>query len=157
SAGLGWLFGAGLIGVPVAVIGVLLLFTSSWMPRRTAKGSEALRRILGFRLYIDMAETARQQFNEKANIFAEYLPYAIVFGCVEKWARAFRNIDTTPATQSWYAGGRMFSATEFSSHLERFSSSVSSMIASTPGGSGASGFSGGSAGGGGGGGGVRSW
>lgn len=157
SAGLGWLFGAGLVGVPVVVIGVLLLFTSSWMPRRTAKGSEALRRILGFRLYIDMAETARQQFNEKANIFAEYLPYAIVFGCVEKWARAFRNIDTTTATQSWYAGGRMFSATEFSSRLERFASSLSSVITSTPGSSGASGFSGGSAGGGGGGGGVRSW
>ena len=52
--------------------------------------SEMLRRVLGFRLYIDTAEKDRQQFNERADIFATYLPYAIVFGCAEKWARVFR-------------------------------------------------------------------
>jgi hypothetical protein len=71
--GLGRLFGAALIGVPIVAIGVLMLATSSWMPSRTAKGSEALRRVLGFRLYINTAEQRRQEFSEKANIFAEYL------------------------------------------------------------------------------------
>jgi len=33
-------------------------------------------------------------FNERQNIFAEYLPYAIVFGCAEKWARCFGDVDT---------------------------------------------------------------
>ncbi len=156
--GLGRLFGAALIGVPVVAIGVLMLATSSWMPSRTAKGSEALRRVLGFRLYINTAEQSRQEFNEKANIFAEYLPYAIVFGCVEKWASVFRDIDTAAVTGAWYVGPHLFSAPDFSRSMETFSSSVSHVISSTPGSSGGSGFGGGgSSGGGGGGGGGGSW
>ena len=77
---LGHWLGWALLAVPVVVTGVLLLVTARLMPRRTAKGSEALRRVLGFRLYIDTAEKDRQKFNEQANIFAAYLPYAIVFG-----------------------------------------------------------------------------
>jgi uncharacterized protein (TIGR04222 family) len=155
--GLGRFFGAALIGVPIVGVAVLMLATSAWMPKRTAKGSEALRRVLGFRLYIDTAEQRRQEFNEKANIFAEYLPYAIIFGCVEKWAHVFRDIDTTVATSGWYLGAAAFSAPDFSRSMETFASSVSHVISSTPGSSGGSGFSGGSSGGGGGGGGGGSW
>lgn len=156
--GLGRFFGAALIGVPVVAIGALMLATTGWMPKRTAKGSEALRRVLGFRLYVDTAETRRQEFNEKANIFAEYLPYAIVFGCVEKWAHVFRDIDTAAATGGWYYGAAAFSAPAFSRSMETFASSVSHVISSTPGSSGGSGFGGGGfSGGGGGGGGGGSW
>jgi uncharacterized membrane protein YgcG len=161
GAGLVWLLGeylnAAIAGVPVVLIGGMLLVASTTMSKRTAGGSEALRRTLGFRLFIETAEQRRQEFNERAHIFAEYLPYAIVFGSVDKWARVFRDLDTSPSTQSWYAGAAAFSAPDFSRSLESFSSSVSGVIASTPGGSGGSGFSGGSSGGGGGGGGGGSW
>jgi uncharacterized membrane protein len=164
GVGLGYLlgrwFGWAIIGAPIVVAGLLLGATAQLMPRRTAKGSEALRRVLGFRLFIDTAEKDRAKFAEQANIFAEYLPFAIVFGCVDKWARVFRDIDTTAAVQGWYGGttpGAVFAASDFSRSLETFSSSVSSVIASTPGSSGGSGFSGGSSGGGGGGGGGGSW
>src|SRR5438067_1336326 len=102
---LGRYFGWALIGIPLVLAGLLLFASSRWMPKRTAKGSEMLRRVLGFRLYVDTAETRRQEFNEQANIFAEYLPYAIVFGSVHKWANAFRDIDTKQATAGWYSGG----------------------------------------------------
>ena len=130
------------------------------MSRRTATGSEALRRVLGFRLYVATAETRMQEFNEQQNIFARYLPYAIVFGCVDKWARAFRGIEDQAAssTVSWYSGVGPFQVMAFSSGLQGFSTSVASTISSTPGSSGGSGFSGGGfSGGGGGGGGGGSW
>jgi uncharacterized membrane protein len=133
---------------------------ASRMPRKTRAGAELLRRTLGFRHYMEIAETDRQRFAERENIFSDYLPYAIVFGCVEKWANAFKDIDATQATSSWYTGSALgsFSAGDLSSNLSSFSSQVSSTIASTPGGSGGSGFSGGSgAGGGGGGGSTGSW
>ena len=154
---LGSRFGWGVVGVSVALIGLLVLATASRMPRRTARGRELLRRALGFRRYIATAETDRQRFNEQAGIFAAYLPYAIVFGCVERWASAFRDIGTTAATAGWYAGTSGLNASRFSRELESFSSQVSGAITSTPGSSGRSGFSGGSAGGGGGGGGGGSW
>ena len=156
---LGSSLGAGLVGLAAVVPAVALLGVASRMPRKTRAGAELLRRTLGFRHYMEIAETDRQRFAERENIFSEYLPYAIVFGCVEKWARAFSDIDATQATSSWYTGSSLaaFSASDLSSNLSSFSNQVSSTIAATPGGSGSSGFSGGGSGGGGGGGGGGSW
>ncbi len=156
--GLGTVFGAGLVGLGAIVPALALLAFAPRMPAKTRDGAELLRRTLGFRRYIEVAETDRQRFAEKENIFSEYLPYAIVFGCVEKWARAFSGIDVAAATAGWYTGSSrgMFRAMDLSSSLSSFSNQVSSTIASTPGGSGSSGFGGGSGGGGGGGGGG-SW
>jgi uncharacterized membrane protein YgcG len=154
---LGSRWGAGLAGLPVAAGGMLLILFASAMPRRTAAGREAMRRALGFARYIRTAEQHQQDFAERANIFTAYLPYAVALKCVTKWARAFKDIDLQRATAGWYAGSTPFDPGSFSNSLSAFSTSVSSAIASTPGGSGGSGFSGGSSGGGGGGGGGGSW
>ena len=116
------------------------------MPSRTAHGRELLLRILGFRRYMETAETERQRFAERENIFAEYLPYAIVFGSVSKWARAFEGIDAQRATQGWYTGSGVSSIGALSSDLSSMSSAVSSAISTTPSSSGSSGFSGGGGG-----------
>ncbi|MCC6381015.1 MAG: DUF2207 domain-containing protein [Dehalococcoidia bacterium] len=152
------LIGRALIPVPVVLAGLVLAGLSRAMGKRTAAGSEALRRVLGFRLYVATAETRRQEFNEQENIFARYLPFAIVFGCVDKWARAFSGLDDQVAqsTSGWYSGVGAFQVMAFSEGLRGFSSSVSSTISSTAS-SGGSGFSGGFSGGGGGGGGGSSW
>ena len=161
GVGIAWLLGrtigAGLVGIAVIVVGVAALAVARIMPARTAEGAELLRRSLGFRQYMEVAEKERQRFAERENIFSEYLPYAIVFGCVEKWARAFKDIDTSAQTSSWYVGSGPFNAGILSSSLQGFSSNLGSAISSTPGSSGGSGFSGGGAGGGGGGGGGGSW
>jgi uncharacterized membrane protein YgcG len=151
------LLGRFLIGAPLVIAGLLLVLLSRSMSRRTAKGSEALRRVLGFKLYIETAETHRQEFNEQENIFARYLPYAIVFECVDKWAKAFEDMgrleqNAQNSVASWYIASSAFNVNSFSNSLGSLSSSMSSTIASTPSSSGGSGFSGGSAGGGGGGG-----
>lgn len=159
AVGSGFLFERALMPVPLALAGIVLMPLSRAMARRTAAGNEAYRRALGFKLYITTAETRRQKFNEQQNIFARYLPYAIVFECVDKWAEAFEGLDdqVQQSTGYWYHGAGAFHATSFAAGLGSFNSSVSSSISSTPGGSGGSGFSGGSSGGGGGGGGGSSW
>jgi len=156
---LGSLFGDGLVGLAAGIGALALLLIAPLMPAKTRAGAEVLRRTLGFRRYMEVAETDRQKFAEKENIFAAYLPYAIVFGCVTKWASAFSGIGASAATAGWYVGGNpaAFNAMAFSSSLSSFSSEVSTTIVSTPGGSGGSGFSGGASGGGGGGGGGGSW
>jgi len=128
------------------------------MPRKSKDGAEFKRRSLGFKRYMEVAEKDRQKFAEKEHIFADYLPFAIVFQCVDQWAKAFEGIDLKEATSGWYAGSLIgsFNAMNMSRDLSSFSDQVSTAIASTPGGSGSSGFGGG-AGGGGGGGGGGSW
>jgi len=156
----GILLSRALIFTPAMLAGVLWIPVSRAMARRTATGSEALRRVLGFRLYVATAETRMQEFNEQQNIFARYLPFAIVFGCVDKWAKAFKGIEdqAQASTSSWYTGAGAFEVMAFSAGLQGFANSVSTTMASTPGSSGGgSGFSGGFSGGGGGGGGGSSW
>lgn len=163
SFALGYFGGHALVGLPVLVAGVVLFGVSPAMARRTAIGSEALRRVLGFREYVATAETRRQQFNEDRGIlnqFARYLPFAMVFGCVERWAKALEGLaDEAQLTSGWYYGyAGAFSANAFSSDMRGFASSVGSTLSSTPGGSGGSGGGGGGfSGGGGGGGGGGSW
>lgn len=159
SAWAALIFSRGLLFLGLIPAAIFMVFMSRSMARRTAHGSEMLRRVLGFRLYIETAEKHRQAFNEQENIFARYLPFAIVFGSVGKWAKAFEGLEATAAasTTSWYSGTRPFAPMVFSSNLQSFSSSVGSTLSSTASSSGGSGFSGGSSGGGGGGGGGGSW
>jgi hypothetical protein len=155
GAALGYWGGSALLALPVMVGGVALMLMSPAMPRRSASGWETYRRCLGFRLYMVTAETDRQKFAEQENIFHEYLPYAIVMGCVDKWAKAFEGLELQP---DYYVGTRPFIAADFASGVNSFSTSVGSVMASTPGASGGSGFSGGGGSGGGvGGGGGGSW
>lgn len=154
---LGTIAGAGIVGVSLIVSGVVLLVFASAMPRRTATGRRMYRRCLGFQLYMETAETDRQRFAENESIFHDYLPYAIVYGCVVKWAKVFDDLGIEPQAD-WYLGRRGFVPLAFASTMSDFSSSISSVMASTPGGSGGSGFGGGGfSGGGGGGGGGGSW
>ena len=154
---LGITLGAGIIGAAPIVTGVAVLVLASAMPRRTATGRRMYRRCVGFRLYMETAEKDRQRFAEDANIFHEYLPYAIVYGCVERWAKVFEDLGLEPKA-TWYAGRHGFVPLAFASTVNDFSSSISTVMASTPGSSGSSGFGGGGfSGGGGGGGGGGSW
>jgi uncharacterized membrane protein len=155
---LGLLFGWGLVGLAVILTGLVLIVVHRSLSTRTAPGRDLMQHTLGFRLYMNTAEKYRQQFAEKAEIFTQLLPYAIVFGSVSRWAKAFEGIDTS-ATNSWYVGQGPFQAALLSSSLASMNASLSSAIASSPPRSGSSsGFGGGGfSGGGGGGGGGGSW
>jgi uncharacterized membrane protein YgcG len=158
TVALGLAFGWGLIGVAVIITGIALTATFPFMPQRTAAGRNLLQRTLGFRLYMTTAEKYRQQFAEKAQIFTQLLPYAIVFGCVTQWAKAFEGIDTAAANSTWYTGNVPLQAAFLASNLESMNASISSAITYVPPSAGSSsGFSGGFSGGGGGGGGGGSW
>lgn len=145
--------------VPLVLAALALLFAHRWMPHRTPQGSRLLTEALGFREFIRTAEAGRMEFAEQENLFETYLPYAIVFGAVDKWAAAFAGVGAaaTGVAAGWYVGsdGR----SDFSSlsrGLSSFSSSVGSSLPTSPpssssGGSGGGGSSGGGFGGGGGG------
>ncbi len=150
----------GLAGIPLFLAGLVLMAGAHNMPRRTAKGTGTLRRVRGFREFIDQSEKERARFAEQQNLFSEYLPYAIVFGCVHKWAKAFEGLADEPANNlGWYQSSQPFSTLGFANAIDSFavttSGTISAAAPSSSGGS--SGFSGGSSGGGGGGGGGGSW
>jgi uncharacterized membrane protein len=129
------------------------------MPSRTAKGTAITRRVNGFRRVIETAEEHTAKWAEQENVFTRFLPYAIVFGVTDRWARAFEVLGEAPGDDmSWYVSTRPFVYAEFAESLDSFAVTTSGVIASTPSGSGGSGLGGGGfSGGGGGGGGGGSW
>jgi hypothetical protein len=151
---------AGLVGIACVLAGLVLVVVSSRMPARTAKGSAALARVLGFRQYLRTAEAEQLRFEERADIFSRYLPYAIVFGETDRWARAFASLADDPrsaAAIGWYVGPVGWNFGHFGDSMQSFSTTTSGAIAATAASSGGSGFGGGSSGGGFGGGGGGSW
>jgi uncharacterized membrane protein len=159
TAALAYFTKLGLLGIPLVVGGLLLIAGAKRMPRRTAKGTAMTRRVNGFRVVIEKVEEHMSHWAEQENVFTRFLPYAVVFGVTEKWAKAFEALGQMPADDmGWYRSSHPFTYVAFADSMDAFSVTTSGTIASTPSGSGGSGFGGGGfSGGGGGGGGGGSW
>ena len=145
---------------------VTVIVFSRAMPRRTGKGRKAWERIAGLEEYIRRAEAGPIADAEKRGVFERLLPFAMIFGVADKWAKAFEGIYEAPP--KWYSGegGDLTSTAWLVSSLNSSSSRMQSGMYVAPrssgGGSGggwsSGGFSGGgSSGGGFGGGGGSSW
>lgn len=137
------------------------------LPSRTLQGVAAKESIMGLKLYLEIAEAERikklqspdapyapqsAEPKKTVELFEKLLPYAVVLGVEEKWAKKFEDIYR--AQPGWYEGNsHAFSAAYLASSIGGGVSSGVNAAFSSPSSSGSSGFSGGGAGGGGGGGG----
>ncbi len=153
------------LGVALTVIFIILL------PSRTEKGVTAKESILGLKMYLEIAEKERikklqspdrpyapktSEPKQTVELFEKLLPYAMVLGVEEQWAKQFESIYRTPP--DWYQGNwTTFNALYLASALNSGVSSSINTAFSSPSSSSSSGFSGGGAGGGGGGGGGGGW
>jgi len=156
----------GLIPVPAALAGLVLIGCARWMPVRTAKGTDLARRLLGFRRYITTATAAQAPFAGQPELLYDYLPYAIVFGCTNEWAAMTTALKDADQAPSWYRSAGPYGPSALSSlprsgyyfsSMHHFAMNTSNWLATHSSSSGGSGFSGGFSGGGGGGGGGGSW
>jgi uncharacterized membrane protein YgcG len=134
----------------------------------TPKGRLLLDQLMGFRLYLEVAE--QEDLNRSAppkktpQLFERFLPFAVALGVEQAWAEQFAGVferlgeqQAAAYTPGWYSGN--FSAARLGSFASDVGSSFSSAISSaaTPPGSSSGGGGGGSSGGGGGGGGGGGW
>lgn len=135
----------------------------------TALGAEIRDHLKGLEVFIDWAEADRIRMlqspqgaervqidttspAEMLDLYEKLLPYAVVFGQEERWAKELAVLYGEGNSPGWYSGSSGgFSAAAFSSGIGSLSSSASS-ASSTSGGSGGGGSAGGGGGGGGGGG-----
>jgi uncharacterized membrane protein YgcG len=159
----------GLVGLAIIFGGFAIWAIRNAMPARTAKGSAMLARIRGFRTYLETAEAEQLKFEEREQLFARYLPFAIVFGVTDHWAKVFESLATDNPQMSgalgWYVGPAGWNLAYFAASMTHFTTATSGVIAShAPAGSpmgfsSGGGFSmgGGFSGGGGGGGGGGGW
>lgn len=162
-----WNFSLALVAVPFIILAIGLFNAASNANQRTALGSAMLMQARGFELYLRTAEAEQIKFEEGIDVFSRYLPYAMIFGVADRWAKIFAQLEQEGRYRTdttWLATDTYVSAYYFSSLASSFSNSFSSAMSASAasysaaqassGSSGGSGFSGG---GGFGGGSVGSW
>lgn len=99
--GFGWPCLAGLV-----VSGILC--SMSWTDEahpRTPDGSVVAIQAIGFKTYLETVQAHQMRLATGRDIFSEYLPYAIAFGCHERWAGLFAELAAKGAVlprPTWY-------------------------------------------------------
>jgi len=149
--------------VSVGVSALLFLVFGNLMAKRTKKGVLTREAILGFKLYLSVAEKARINFhnNPRKNpqLFEKFLPYAMALKVEKEWAKQFEGIYIQ--APSWYEDPtqNLIVPALVLSNISDFSSSTNHFLSQSvhTAASGHSGFGGGFSGGGFGGGGGGSW
>jgi hypothetical protein len=107
AGAVGVALGRDLLGVGVAVSGILAMLFSKIMPSATPKGAALRRDLRGLEEYIRRAEKAEIEFREAPvrtpDRFSEVLPYAIALGVTDAWTRQFA--DELTRSPDWLAAG----------------------------------------------------
>lgn len=154
----------GLILPPL--IGVMVAGRLTRKGTRNALGRAWTDQVEGFRTYLSTAEADQIRFEEGEDIFSRYLPWAIVFGIAERWARLCTQLvemgRLSAQPPSWYYGDRSAFTYLWFTDATMHTMQQAAMPAMTSSGSGWGGGSsfgagGGFSGGGGGGGGAGGW
>lgn len=168
TGGSSFILVAAIIVAIVSLI-VVLASTAKMAHARSAKGRALYEQVRGFRQYITTAEAHQLRWEQGEDIFSKYLPWAMVFGDADRWAKMFEQLAAEglyTVAPVWYVSSRPFQPASFSAmgnSMSTFASSAPASLSYTPGSSGGSGsfggggfggggFSGGGGGGGGGGG-----
>ena len=155
-------------GAPMGPVSIVLLFVVSFVLGElagrfnvnTPYRIEMMGRLLGFKEFIETAEKSRLEHlqHDDPNYYYTILPYAMVFGLSDKWAKLFKDINVEKP--DWYDAATPLTGYALTNHLTHsLYSSVNDSIKTIShdssshgsGGSGGGGFSGGGGGGGGGG------
>lgn len=136
---------------------IIALF-APFMPKKSWAGIQAMRKILGLEEFLRRTDQDRlKRESDPAALFERMLPYAMVLGIANQWAKAFEGIYQIRPT--WYSsyGVNYFTPYGFTRQMNMATQRMGAILTSVPRSSGGSGFGGGFSGGGGGGGGGGAW
>ncbi|GLW96421.1 DUF2207 domain-containing protein [Microtetraspora sp. NBRC 16547] len=131
TVALAWFTTYALLGLALIIAGAALAVGGQYMPAKTAKGAGALARTLGFREHLATGEIGDIPPAQRIELFSRYLPYAVVFDSVDRWARVVATIhgDGRPADNLyWYQGPAEWDLSKFADSMRTFTMTTSGAI-----------------------------
>lgn len=134
TALLAWRTTYGLLGLAVIIAGAALAYGGQFMPAKTAKGSAALAHTLAFRDYLASADIAEVPQSKRIELFSRYLPYAVIFDNVDRWARVvseFHGNGQQTDHLYWYQGPAEWDLSKFADSMRTFTLTTSGAISAT--------------------------
>ncbi|MGV9325854.1 DUF2207 domain-containing protein [Streptosporangium sandarakinum] len=135
TVALAWFTTYGVLGLALIIAGAALAVGGQYMPAKTAKGSAALAHTLGFREYLARGEVgADVPQAQRVELFSRYLPYAVIFDSVDRWARVVSSV-TGNGQQAdnlyWYHGPAEWDLSKFADSMRTFTTTTSGAISAT--------------------------
>ena len=132
---LAWFTTYGLLGLSLIIAGAALVVGGQYMPAKTAKGAGALAHTLGFREYLSGGDLGDDvPVAQRVELFSRYLPYAVIFDSVDRWARVVASVtgDGQEADNLyWYHGPAEWDLSRFADSMRTFTMTASGAISTT--------------------------
>lgn len=129
---------AAFTGLAVVIAGAALTVGAQYMPSRTTRGSQVLAHTLGFRAFLMSAEAEHVPEQRRVELFSRYLPYAVIFDNVDRWAAVLAAAgageeQAEGAEQAsplgWYTGPSDWDVADFAESITAFTLTLSGVIA----------------------------
>ncbi|WP_433251031.1 DUF2207 domain-containing protein [Streptosporangium sp. CA-135522] len=135
TVALAWFTTYGLLGLALIIAGAAMAVGGQYMPAKTSKGAGALAHTLGFREYLSSGDIGGDiPPAQRVELFSRYLPYAVIFDSVERWARVVSSV-TGNGQQAdnlyWYHGPAEWDLSKFADSMRTFTMTTSGAISST--------------------------
>jgi hypothetical protein len=131
---LAWLTTYGVLGLALIIAGAALSVGGQYMPAKTSRGASALAHTLGFRDYLASGEIGEVPPAQRIELFSRYLPYAVVFDNVDRWARVVASLNGDGKRADnlyWYQGPAEWDLSKFADSMRAFTLTTSGAISSS--------------------------
>ncbi|MCO6011505.1 DUF2207 domain-containing protein [Actinoallomurus purpureus] len=124
-----------LIGLAVIIAGAALAVGGQYMPAKTARGATVLAHTLGFRAHLFRGEVPDAPAGHRLALFSHYLPYAVVFDVVQRWAQTVADVGVGNSGPSdnlyWYEGPAEWDLSNFAESMRSFTLATSGAISAS--------------------------
>ncbi|MBE1533428.1 DUF2207 domain-containing protein [Actinomadura algeriensis] len=128
-----------LAGLAVIIAGAALAYGGQYMPAKTARGSTVLAHTIGFRAYLErgeLPEGGSLASPQRIALFSRFLPYAVVFDVVERWAGTVEDAGERAEGADnlyWYEGPAEWDLSKFAESMRTFTLATSGSISQSRG------------------------
>jgi Predicted membrane protein (DUF2207) len=124
-----------LIGLALIIAGAALAVGGQYMPAKTTRGATVLAHTLGFRAHLFRGEVPDAPAGHRVALFSHYLPYAVVFDVVQRWAQTVADVGAGTSGPSdnlyWYEGPAEWDLSDFAESMRSFTLATSGAISAS--------------------------
>jgi hypothetical protein len=120
-----------LIGLAVIIAGAALSLGGQHMPAKTTRGATVLAHTIGLRAYLYRGEAEDVPEQQRLSVFSRYLPYAVVFDAVQRWAKTVEDAGVREKGADnlyWYEGPAEWDLSKFAESMRIFTLATSGAI-----------------------------
>lgn len=128
-----------LAGLALIIAGAALAYGGQYMPAKTARGATVLAHTIGFRAFLErgaIPDGDAVASRQRIALFSRFLPYAVVFGTVPKWAETVKDAGERAEGADnlyWYEGPAEWDLSKFAESMRTFTLATSGSISQSRG------------------------